>query len=611
MGPARNREIRHINPDIPSFSVPTNRGQTYTASVPATLDLAERAALAVAAMTAMTDPEANHEIYWQAEFGAKPLAMVHDFNDWIEFTYYGPSILLRQACGSTDALDVEWHRMANLLQMRAPDRLLYMTTNGRPWATEWGVGGPMYATNLGEHFCPTVMVGPMLEAAATYGILSGDPRWRSVVEGALGGLADLVVDRGDYAYLEKIIYLPGEKGAGGPIPPPHVHHGQAWLADGIIAAYRMLGCEQALDIGHKLARFFVSHSAFVGPNGAFRSNHGATRFETATPIHANTNTFIRSLMLSAGIAAQDQELIDLARVGYDYAKSRMDTLMGYFPEWFDEGPDAAPRTTEICELAWMIHMARIMSTAGIADQWDDVDRWTRNMLTEAQLLETDWAHAYSETHGQEVHHRYAVTEGAAERCRGAWGGLIAPNDWQGNPLYSIPGCCVGSGARGLYTVWRDMVSWDENRKRFSVHLLLNRASPWADVNSHIPCRGQVDVSVKHGCDLALRIPEWASPADCTFTVDGMATQPNWEGRYAVLHAGAGGEVSLHCPVSERTERRHIAGTDYEIVVRGNMIVDITPGGSHHPIFCRPDLRRDDAPSRPIERFVADEVAARF
>ena len=34
--------------------------------------------------------------------------------------------------------------------------------------------------------------------------------------------------------------------------------------------------------------------------------------------------------------------------------------------------------------------------------------------------------------------------------------------------------------------------------RLSVNLLLNRASPWVDVDSHIPYEGRVDLKVKHG-----------------------------------------------------------------------------------------------------------------
>lgn len=258
-------------------------------------------------------------------------------------------------------------------------------------------------------------------------------------------------------------------------------------------------------------------------------------------------------------------------------------------------------------MADMLYLVRAMSVAGVSDCWDGVDRWTRNMLAEAQLLETDWAYDYAARHGTEVHHEYAVRESVPERCRGAWGGCIAASDWQGHPVISIPACCAGNAARQLYIVWRDMISLDERAHRLTVHLLMNRASPWADINSYIPCRGQVDVSLKRPCEVALRIPEWAAPEDCVCTINGIDVAPRWERRYAVVRANRGDEVGLQFPITERQQTLHIAGSDHRVIVRGTDIVDISPPGVHHPVFQRPHLRNDQPSRRKCERFVADEV----
>ena len=149
--PKRNPDIKYINPDIPDFELPEFKGTRYEAEIPDTLDLAERAAQSVHVMTASTDPEANAEIYWRANFGWKPPCMYHDANDWCEFKYFAPSLLLRQACGSDERLDVEWHRMATTFQMQAPDGLLYIPIVGRPWGGNFGSAGEMFKTEVGEH----------------------------------------------------------------------------------------------------------------------------------------------------------------------------------------------------------------------------------------------------------------------------------------------------------------------------------------------------------------------------------------------------------------------------------------------------------------------------
>lgn len=608
--PRRNPEVRYMKAEPPAFELPAIRGETYEAAVPDTLDLAERAAAAVHGLTATTDPDCNAEIYWFAEFGFRKPSMYHDFNDWCEYKYYAPSMLLRQACGSDEAMDVEWHRMANLLQMQAPDGLLYIPTSGRPWAEDFGGGGPMYATDLGAQFCSTAQSGRMLEAAAIYYALTGERQWRDLVEKSVAALAGLMVDRGDFGYMEKIIHKPGDVRQDGPIPPPTIHHGQVWLAETMPRVFRLTGIEQALDLGHKLARFFLSHSAFVGPNGEFRSNHGAPDAAVPGMTHFHTNTLIRAAMLVNGLAAGDGDLVDLARVGYEFGKAHGDTLMGYFPEMLDENDCGEGFTCEICEVADMIYLAREMSLAGVADYWDDVDRWTRNMLAEAQLLETDWAYEFAAKHPTESQHPHAVAERVPERCRGIWGGWIAPNDWQGSATASMMACCVGNMARQSFMVWRDIVQWKELTGRLWVHLLTNRATPWADISSHIPCRGQVDVRAKVRCEVALRIPEWVERRTCSCEVNGVAARPRWKGRYAVVPVGPGDELCMHFPIAERRETVRL-GPGYEVVVRGNEIVDISPPGANHPIFQRPKLRTDEARMRKVARFVADDVLWAF
>jgi DUF1680 family protein len=354
------------------------------------------------------------------------------------------------------------------------------------------------------------------------------------------------------------------------------------------------------------------------------------------------NGMVRIAMLDAGLAAGDKELLDLVQQGYASGKSYGNTSMGYFPENFNPQTGIECTTCEICGVADMIYLARSMSVNGIADCWDDVDRWTRNMLAEGQLLETEWVNPYSEKAGTSIEHPYGERHDVAERCRGSWGGWIRPNDWQGSPTASVPACCVGNGARQLYMVWRDMITHDAGRNRLTAHILLNRASPWADINSHIPYRGQVDVRLKRDCEVALRIPEWATPQDCQCRINGSHTTPIWEGRYAVVPVKAGQEVSLHFPITERLEKLTINkdardeefSSEFDLLIRGNDIVDVRPvdlsaseassggwltppddagsadaipRGKRHPIFQRSHYRQETTRWQTVERFVSDQV----
>jgi len=628
----RNAQIRYVNPEQPNIGLPEVRGETYPARVPDTIDLAEQARHAVHGMTAMTDPDANGELYWVAGFGWQPPTMYHDANDWCEFKFFSPSLLLRQACGSDEGMDVEQHRMTTLCQMQAPNGLLYIPLIGRPWGRHFGCEGDMFDTGTADHMMPLLFQGRLLSVAATYHAATGDPRWLQLAERLLAALRSLAIDKGDHAYFDKTIYAPGEGKTEVPVPPPSISHATAWVGNGLMDYYRMTGSEGALDLAYKLARLHASRrSGFVGPNGEFRGSHGTRTFEglATDPVHFHCNTHIRMLMLDAGIAKGDREMIDLAVAGYEYGRDHGDTLMGFFPENVDAdkkiGPDAYGTTAEICEVAEMVYLALRQSTAGLSDRWEDVDRWMRNIVTEAQLLQTDWAYDHAAGSGvpleQDPYPRAEavihtkVTEHVPERCRGTWGGWLLANDWQGTGTTagarSIMTCCVGNMGMHFYRVWRDMVSYAPAQRRFSVHLLMNRGSRWADVASHIPYQGRVDVKLKQDAELALRIPEWAQRSACRCTINGKPATPSWEGRYLVVPARRGDEVSLDCPIQERREKRTIMSKDYALVVRGNEIVDIDPPGRICPIFRRPQYRQEKTRWRDVTRFVSEQEVAAY
>src|SRR6185437_6514621 len=87
-----------------------------------------------------------------------------------------------------------------------------------------------------------------------------------------------------------------------------------------------------------------------------------------------------------------------------YAKTKGETTVGYFPEDIltDINYGAAKdyhMTAETCELAGMIGVALKLSAAGIADYWDDADRWIRNQFAEDQLRRSDWIYRFPQAAG--------------------------------------------------------------------------------------------------------------------------------------------------------------------------------------------------------------------
>jgi hypothetical protein len=595
--PKRNTNIKYINPELPAFKLPEFKGTRYQDTVPDTLDLTDRAALAVNGLTAVTDDENNAELYWCGSING----MYHDLNDWCEYKYYAPSVLLRQVCGSQERLDVEWHRMANLLQMQGTNGLFWIPIVGRPWAKTEAGGFDFYDGGGKEQTTAGWIHGRILESLGVYYRMTGDERWKQMGDKAVAALGRLVVDRGDHAYFLQTVYSPEEaaKPQEGPVPPPSRSHGTAWVAHGLTTYYRLTQSKPALDLARKLARFYLKTGGLTGPNGEFYGSHEDKELKPYNegPAHFHMNSLARIAMLNAGIESGDRELIEMAQRGYAHGRKIGDPLSGYFPERF-AGMKHTVGYCEPCCVADMLFLALRQSTAGVADCWDDVDRWVRNIFVEAQLTDVAWMKSRS---GPTEVKPYGTTTNLPERVQGIWCGLMNPNEPRLDWLMS---CCTGNSAMQLFRVWRDMLSFDSGKNRLSVHLLLNRASPWGDVYSYIPNKGLVEVKLKRDCEVAVRIPEWTQPQECKVQSGGKDVVSAWEGRYAIVKGRKGETVSFSCPIAERTEKVRIGTGDYEVVVRGNTIVEMKPGGH---AYQRNDYRQPEPRMKQVERFVAEKV----
>src|SRR5215471_16247399 len=65
-------KVGYIRPEIPAFEIPAYRGKRYEDTVPATLDITERARLGVHVLTSITDPAADYQIYWAVNLFRNP-----------------------------------------------------------------------------------------------------------------------------------------------------------------------------------------------------------------------------------------------------------------------------------------------------------------------------------------------------------------------------------------------------------------------------------------------------------------------------------------------------------------------------------------------------------
>ena len=599
----REGTIGYIQEVIPAFDVPAYEGERYEALVPDTLDLQERAALAVNVLTGATDPLADHELYFWVRFSSEPPMMRHDFSDICVMKFMEALPLMRIASGSDLNSNVERRWMEVALHQQGSDGLAYVPTRGRPWAQvlTLDVFVPRDAGGKTDQHLYPVYCGRLLSALTLYYLRDGGPLWKETGRRMVDGLVDLAVDRGRYAYFSPIPTW-AEKGStdDGGRRYPHLGAHAAFVLLGLVHFYRETGYEPAKRLARKLVHYLVDEVAVFDSEGRFLPDTiDDPKFGQQTHFHLHTYCLLS--ILEYVRVTGDESPLGLVLKGYEYAKANGNTLLGYFPENLNV---SEPQMSEMCEVADMIALGLKLTDAGVGDYWDEVDRWARNMFAEGQLTNIDWIERLP-SRAEAVPDFNETGDRVAERNVGGFAGWPKANDWFGSGDMGIMHCCTGNGTRAIYYLWDHILTHHDGKPH--VNLLLNRASPWADVDSHIPYTGRVDVKVKQPLELSIRIPEWVSPGEASCQVDGAERSLGWHGRYAQVGAVKPGDVAtLTFPIAERTDVVHVEKETYTLTRKGNDVVSIDPPGRYCPLYQRSHYRDDATRWRKIERFVSKE-----
>ena len=611
----KGNPIGYIRANAPGVDLPPYRGDYYEMQVPDTLDLQKRAKLAVHGLTSCTDPEADYEIYWRVYLRGDRPVMRRDLNNQVQLVLQQSLALMRLVSGSDENVAVDQRWLEVLFQLQGADGLLYYPLAGRPWVDFTGTSAGQYDEFEGDQYTGPLNNGISLGVLALYHRLKKDDRLVELGKRLVDGMATQAVHREDYAFYPKGIYGLGDvSDPDAPLPPVRKNGAIGWTILGIVQFYEETGYRPALVLAGELTRYLWRHGGLFDADGNWLDMRGHTPWHCGCLLG----------LLEYAIVANETELIDFARAGYEYGKAHGDVVTGFFPEHVDA---TTGELGETCGVSLMLNLAVKLTQAGVGDYWDDVDRWLRNHFVECQLTDYEWM--YQVGSDEPPLPLNEVTESAdrvGERNIGNFAGWPSPNDFFGarqmrgaNNIFMH--CCAESGP-ALYRVWKYMLEYEdgnpsagvpaehegESQGNLRVNLLLNRASPWADVNSHVPYEGRVDIKVKQACALSIRIPEWVEPQQATCQIDGEAHSLSWDGRYALVGpVEPQAVVALSFPIFERTDVVSIQGQDYTLVRKGNDVVDIDPPGQYAPFYQRAHYREDEVRWRMACRFVAQET----
>ncbi len=561
--PARSEEFRSKDLLIDAKLLP--QGQYYQATVPDTLDLADRARLSLRILT-NNIKDCN---LLQKDARAIPL--------------------LRTMCGSREYLE-----------------------------QQKGIVGPLvdqvlsYAARRSSS--KVFYVGPGLGISISfmpgYYEQTGDRRWLEVMRRGGEQLAHDAIRVQDRAYYPPeswpdangVWRFADERGKPRiPYTPPDepyldqqgfegdVKWENCWALRGWVRIHECTHEPQWLEMAQKLRRFLMKPTMWEQPNDPVRPGyqHGIW----GGHFHANMGTL--QGLLDLAVATNDYDLKRIVREGYEHALANGIVRMGWFPCWTTPEKYGRPGwllgENEACAVADLMILAVKLTDAGLGDYWDDVDSIVRNHLTELQFADED---------------RLVAVGGEAAR---SYLGGFQQVKLTANPI-RIHNCCSANGAIGLYFAWHGITRFDNGVAR--VNLLLNRASKWMDVDSYLPYEGKVVLHNKLAHTAEVRVPRWVDWHEVKRCVNEVPVTAEYAKGYLVFKQLKPSDViRLEFPVPTRTEKHFIYDKTYTVTFKGSTVVDIQPRDTTaglYPLYHREKMKGNQAPMKSVTRFATEK-----
>jgi hypothetical protein len=583
-------------------------GTWQTATVPATLDLAERAAQAVNVLTASLKPEHAYAVTQSFRFDTQPPFDASP--NWMPMKFVRALPLMRTMCGSIKNLEIEHAVMAAILQQVADDGQLYfpISADGPPASTAY-----------------PVMSGIAVLALLTWYGRDHNPAWLDWAKVMVEGLKAAMIQLDDYAYIPPECSLSRDGRwhwtlrGGGQWPPGYtpyvppaeptsdqqgfegaVKWEQSNVIKALVRAYKVLGDEDALAQARKLARFCLKPTLWepVDDNGHPGVEHGVW----AGHLHGNLNAL--SALLDLAVATSESHLKQLVRQGYEHARRHGVIRLGWMPSWIAPQrfgrPASAAIESEGCGIADTLMLAVQLTDAGLGDYWDDVDAIVRNHLLELQMVDL-------------AAMRCACGNAAYDATLQRFVGGFTQAVLTANLRSAIYGCCTGNGTRSLYYAWEGITRFHQGVA--TVNLWLNRAATWLDIDSYLPYEGKVVLHNKQAHTLFVRIPYWVDRQALCCLVNNRRITAGYTGNFLLFQDMQPGDtIQLDFPVPEAIEHYTIGKDRYTVTLRGSTVVDLQPRATDDdanrnkvPFFVRDHLRETVAPLQMVQRFTPEQV----
>jgi hypothetical protein len=438
------------------------------------------------------------------------------------------------------------------------------------------------------------------QGSALYGLLAwfedaSDPAVRGTAERLITGMLKRLERRGDQL-VDLTVKLPESSGS-------HLTGYAIWPA---IRFYELTGHADALTLAEGLTRWSLADPV-LGVDGGITK---ALSWEGH--IHSWLDTLSGCVRAARHSESLDRaEVIARAKATYDWVRRSNATSFGWIATFPTHG------SSETCARSSAIRLALELAACGYAEYFDDVERFVRNQVVEAQF--------------RDLKPYAGGPRPPTPLLLGCFDSQSMPNchlgTRGGEDVGTVEGCCLNGGMRALALAWGAIQTFDESG--LTVNLALSRNGPAGEVIGYQPFEGRVDVIPSVPGMVRVRLPRWVKAERVWVLVDGKPMPHSsrreealpsrsqisnlksqirtprssavfgWllvNGCVVLENVPAKARVSIRYPLRKLTEDMIAGGQKFRVRWRGDVVVGVSPSTGREPTY-RNRLRRDRSSRR--------------
>lgn len=544
----------------------------------AKFDLRSRVRLGLNFLNNNVDADRDCLPYFVTIFKNDPAEARHDWPDFGDLTsrYVEAFVYVRKMLGGLEY---------GLPELKLRELFLSYFSEGDGLSYRPKYDKPYYSTisrkEYNEHVAEGFDQARVLWALLAWYDESKDKALLKRMSELASGISNVLVRKDDYGYFDRSTWTPGLKVDQNAEPMPHQFYFMGTQINPLVQYYKLSGDETALDIAKRLTNYIIYHTDYFGSNGQWNVDLELSGFEGEVDGHSHSRLGTLAGFAALGNLLGENNFIGKAKQCYDWFYDEHCSSFGWSPEFVGRYGDEN-EGFETCVLMDQIICALELCKAGYYEYYEQIEKFARNQLMEAQL--TDLSLFKSSVPKEKTW--LSTFDNVGQMVLGGFVGWGAPNDFIGNcdHHYCLMNCCGPAGIRAMYDVWANIYSLADDH--VCVNIFMDIEDENLSLKNMQPEEGLFRIKASGDLSLKLKRRSWMDVDNIEIMAGVEKIAFDVDDEYITICASehCGREILVAQYLPEQEEKVFVNGREYDVVWKGDTVIDISPEGKFMPLY---------------------------